>query len=388
MSKDEKTTITAMSVVLTLGILITALTLGWPIWAWLPLGLVPGVGAVLLTNKLRSRRDQLRMQQEFDGMAAAPEPEPEQPRQEPIAEVSLPSAVLDYRFLLSGTAYWLPNPNASGGEHWNLGAVAKDAIVSRAAEVLAAAQPDEHSTLDERLNAVLGTALTVSSGQVLAWGRDLVVTLPDLDKQRLDRLAEVRKEVEVWEHERNHERNIREYLGEDALSSPGSAVVWWLARHHEDSDSGLRAAVENICNLRKLTSAAHETEIPEWSTFEAASSPGTDPVPAYTFHPFGDDGSMRSTFVVNGEVSPNSEQFRVQRLVTLIVEAIADKDEDERSLFVQRQAQLLDLHGYHEEAAALRARFDMDSPSQDETASAPATEEEDWPHTLVLDEDS
>ena len=44
------------------------------------------------------------------------------------------------------------------------------------------------------------------------------------------------------ERQREYEKNLREYLGNDVLTTSGSAVVWWLARHLED-DQAVPAAV-------------------------------------------------------------------------------------------------------------------------------------------------
>ena len=371
MSKEEKTTAAAAAGALALIVLVAGLSLGWSAWTWAPIAALPVIGAAALVHQVGVRRDQRAKQREYV-RKERPEPEPEPPRREPFADVSVRSAVPDYWFLLSGTAFWLPNPRVADGGHWNPGAVAKDAVVSRAAEVLRQAQPDEHSALTERLNAVLGVAIVDPSGNVQAWGGDLQVALADSDQKRLHRLADVRKEVEVWEHERNHERNVREYLGADVLSSPGSAVVWWLARHLEDQDSGLHAAVENIGPLRQLTFAAHQAGTPEWPNADSAWSA---PVAGYHFAP-----ALDSAYAVNG--GSETGRSRGQRLVDLLVETTADHEQDERDLFVEQQARLLEAHGCRQEAAMLRERFDLARLPSDEAEQAL----DERPSTAVADE--
>lgn len=325
MSKDEKNTIAAVAGVLALLVVVVGLTLGWPAWVWIPLAVLPAVAGVVLGKRIASSR----RPEPFPEPSVEPDQPPSaEPNQVDLPEVSLPSAVPDYRFLVSGTVYWRRNSKSPGREHWNLDSVAKEAITSRAGAALLTAQPHEYSVLAERLNVELGTEQLVPSGHVSAWGGAFVVTLPEADRNRLQRLADVRKNIEVWEQERSHERNVREYLGDDVLSSPGSAVVWWLARHYQDEGSGVSTAVDNIGRLRDLTAAAHETHNP---TRRAAN--GDAPV-----------------------------QDGICPLVTWIDETFADRDEGERDLFVRWQVRELVRYQKHEEAAALRAHYSIEEP--------------------------
>lgn len=374
MSTNEKFAVALVAVVPFLLILITGLTQGWPTWSWLLLSLLsPAVSVLLARSIKRSRAQQF---QEYRQMSAPPPPlpQPEQPRQEILPSVAVPSAVQDYQFLLSGTIYWRPKANGSPSAHGNLGAVAREAIISRSAEVLAHERPDNHSLLNERLNAVLGTVLPAPSGEVDAWASGISVTLPEVDLKRLHRLAEVRKEEEVWEHERNHERNVREYLGGDVLGNPGRAVVWWLARHTEQKDSGLEATVKNIDDLRRLTSAAHATEIPEWQNPDAqASTPSSASMPGNSFHPSGDDGTQQP-FNFNGGTP---EQTATEKLLAYFDETVRSSEPDERDLFVRRVAQVFDTHGQNADATELRRRFGVSSYVSEEPISEPVAGEAD-----------
>lgn len=348
-SKDEKNTITAVVGVLALLVVVVGLTLGWPAWVWLPLAILPPVGGVVLAKQIASGR----RPEPVPEPIAEPDPPPTpESKQVELSGVSLPSAVPDYRFLVSGSVYWRRNSKSPGREHRNLDSVAKDAIISRAGETLLTAQPHEHSTLAERLNVELGTENLVPSGHVYAWGEGFAVTLPEADRDRLQRLADVRKDVEVWEHERNHERNLREYLGDDVLSSPGSAVVWWLARHYQDKDSGVSAAADNIGPLRDLTTAAQETQIPE------QSQPGEWGFASDGRWAVDGEGFSRS---VISDGSGGSVQDRIRSLITCIDGIFADRETDERDLFVDRQARLLDTCQKHEAAAALRAHYNVEA---------------------------
>ncbi|MCE3034603.1 hypothetical protein [Streptomyces sp. CMSTAAHL-2] len=74
-----------------------------------------------------------------------------------------------------------------------------------------------------------------------------------------DRLAKVRKDKAVWEHQRTYEQSKRQYLGEDVLKNTGSAVVWWLAKN----DEHVEKTVADLGLLAQLTSAANDSDIPE-----------------------------------------------------------------------------------------------------------------------------
>ncbi len=408
MSDEKKFVTTGAAAALALFFFIAGPVLGWPWPLWLLFGFLPPTAATLLVRSTDRKREQQRMHAELREVQTPPPPppEPKRPGQEVLSNVSLRSAAPDYRFLLSGTVYWLSNPNDPGGTHGNPGALAREAIVSRAAEVLETQRPEEHSVLTERLNGVLGAALLVPPGGIEAWGQDISVALPEDDRKRLHRLAAVRKEEEVWEHERNHERNVREYLGEDVLRDPGRAVVWWLARHHGSEDSGLRTTVNNVKALRDLTSAAHSTEVPEWQDPEPAVSEASHdpwaspfvPTPGHVFTPSGDDGFSQPSFVFAGETSPcrdepsaRPEEAPAQRLLSFVEEATAERENDERSMLADRIARVLDEHAHHEIATELRKHFDADSyaPTEADSESIEdetGTADTDEPHSYGPDE--
>lgn len=85
------------------------------------------------------------------------------------------------------------------------------------------------------------------------------LVLPEQDRQRLDKLAAIRKEEDVWEYERRREQSMRRYLGTDVLKDPGSAVVWWLARNNGQVET----AVQSIDLLVQLSRAANRLNIPK-----------------------------------------------------------------------------------------------------------------------------
>ncbi|MFF5016155.1 hypothetical protein [Streptomyces sp. NPDC001165] len=106
---------------------------------------------------------------------------------------------------------------------------------------------------------------------------DISLILLEQDQERLDRLADVRKDKAVWEHQRKYEQSKRQYLGEDVLKDTGSAVVWWLAKN----DEHVERTVADLALLAQLTSAANDTDIPERLQNLVSQQPGERIAPEF-----------------------------------------------------------------------------------------------------------
>ncbi|MGW5052744.1 hypothetical protein [Actinokineospora sp. NPDC004072] len=259
-----------------------------------------------------------------DSRAAAPvvyQPVPVQPAavQAPpgthIRDVALPSAAADYRFLLHGLVRWRAAADApvTGAER-----IAVNAVVERAQRITRQEPPEVHDLIAPRLAVELGQPAPDRTGLVEAWLEEVVVTLPDADLQRLRRLADVRKDEQVWEQERQLERNKRRYLRDDVLQSTGSAVVWWLAQ----DPTRVEQTVSLIGALAKLSAVAQDRPL--------------DPV----FEQF--------------EEVPETVEAAVRRLMDEVVPGSA---EHVRSDFADRLASLASELGADEVAARIREAF-------------------------------
>ncbi|MPY59203.1 hypothetical protein [Streptomyces spongiae] len=176
-----------------------------------------------------------------------------------ITRVPLPSKVPDYDFLFSARVRWCPVDPTAGDQLTNPGALAVEAVLARARAITAAVEPFRSSLVQHELNGALGVMAPDREDHVQAMALDVVLTLSDADQERLDRLAAIRKDETVWEHQRRYEQNKREYLGSDVLTSTGSAVVWWLAKN----DDHVEKTVKDIGLLARLSSAANNTEVSE-----------------------------------------------------------------------------------------------------------------------------
>ncbi len=342
MTNEEKTLLAGLTVTAIGAPVIIGLVLRWPIWLWVLLIVVLLLVPFQARRTILFRSHQRELRQQAFPQPPAPraelEPAPTPPPQfqrEILASVPLDSGADDYDFLFAATVYWRTVPRPGGWQHANPAALATQAIITRAREVTIQEPPHRCAMAQVRLESALGTVLGDDSGFVEAWAAQVRLTLTEADLARLRRLADVRKEQDVWEHERQHERDRRAYLTDDVLKNTGSAVVWWLAHANED----VRSTVSLIDTLRRLTAAANNTEVPELDR-----TPGTVPIPPAP------------------EVSVTD---RVRGLMDAL-----DLDEPGRALFVRRLAKLLAGAGRQDAADDILAAFEP--PPETGPTSEPA----------------
>ncbi|MGH3912638.1 MAG: hypothetical protein ACRDTC_04410 [Pseudonocardiaceae bacterium] len=351
MTTAEKKLVAVLTFAAVLVPLVLSAAFDWSAWSWLLLTVVLlAVPGLMIQNiQRRGQRDRLR-----NPYAAQPvEEDKPAAQQTPIVDVALPSSVADYDFRFSATAYW----HAVAGStvrHADLGCLATDALVARARAITAAEHPSRVDALQHRLAAMLGAVALDRSRAVEAWAEQVTLTLPELDLERLRKHSEVRKDKEIWEHERDHERSKRQYLGDDVLKSTGSAVVWWLTR----KDNDIEEAVRLIGALAQLSAAANDRDVPELfrHLVPVSALPGQS-----SFDPW--DGDQRFSDGSSARSGP-----------AVLMDAPLDIDEDQRPLFARRFAQLVDMAGKPEAAEEIRRRFD--TPVVDEPAETPAPDHE------------
>lgn len=227
----------------------------WPLWVWILLEIVL-VSALLINRQAQQRqhREELR-RQTFEPPV---QPRPEIPVSSSVLPVTpLSSAKPDYDLLFGCTMKWRPVDHHVGAEQGDLRALAAEHLVGRAAALVAQESPANLAPAQHRLTVALGQAERDRSGRYLVWAEEVSLVVPEADAIRLRKLSDLRKEEELWEHERSFERSVRTYLGDDVLKNTGSAVVWWLAKHTEQvsETAGL------ITTLARLSAAANNTEV-------------------------------------------------------------------------------------------------------------------------------
>lgn len=323
----------------------------WPVWLWS----VPAAVAVVLAILLASAR------------SPEPEPEPEQAadsdeppwKETRVDEVALPSRVPDYDFLFSATVWWRPIPNTTGLMHADPASLAIETVLTRARELTEREIPERLDLVLHRLNGALGTQIRDTSRLVEAMGGRVELRLSEDDRNRLGKLSEVRKTEEVWERERRYEQNKRAYLGEDVLKSPGSAVVWWLARH----DDKVTEAVDLIGPLAQLSAAANDEAVDDLYT-HLVPQPMLQAVPfldgAAPSRRRDDDGEDGSGAGPSGHpgpagpTGPTRGPLVIGPLNQLLDDVELAKESPERKVYARRVAEFTDAVGRSEQARLIR----------------------------------
>ncbi|MER6441725.1 hypothetical protein ABT275_36045 [Streptomyces sp. NPDC001185] len=270
MTTGRKTTTIFLTVLGALLSMILGLMQEWPSWAWAALAVVV-VGAPVTAFKIAAiRRGSLPA--DFTNFVPAT---PIERREHHVSGVALPSNWPDYDFIFSATVRW--HPLEARGDHCvlNPAGLAVDAVLDRARALTEQRDPGRASFVQHELSGALSTLHPDPSGHLQVMAENITLTLQESDQERLDKLAEVRKDKAVWEHQRKYEQSKREYLGDDVLKDTGSAVVWWLAKN----DNQIDKTVSDPGLLAQLTSAANDTDIPERLQELISSSSGpSEPV--------------------------------------------------------------------------------------------------------------
>jgi hypothetical protein len=280
--------------------------------------------------------------------------------EETVVDVLLPSGREDYSFLFSATVLWQPiQPAAEESTSSTAAALAVDAVLKRAREITEDRDPGHVSLVRHELAGVLAEMKEDSARRLWARAELVRLRLPNQDQQRLEKLAAVRKEKDIWEHERKYEQSKREYLGEDVLKDPGSAVVWWLAKNDDQVDKTVR----DIGLLARLSSAANNVEVPEtFQQFVAGLASAYAPGPA--------DPDFNGSGMFGPNVNGRSATDHFDEFMTII--GMGDGD-PKRLLFAQQVANLATAYGRQDIADEMMRRFD--TPDDDEYPPEPYDDE-------------
>ncbi|MEU4835812.1 hypothetical protein [Streptosporangium sp. NPDC023615] len=340
------------------GLLLAGLAMFAPLppWIWAVLAALAGA-AVLLFVRGFGRGTRTAPTTE----TAYVPPPPLEPLCQRI-EVTLSSMEEDYDFLFSATVRWSPIGGMTGDPDANLGGLAIGAVLERARSITENRPPGRASLVQHELNGALGTMQPDATGRVRAMADSIALTLSDHDRQRLDRLAEIRKQKAVWEHERKHEQSRRDYLGQDVLKDPGSAVVWWLAKNDEQVEK----VVEDLDSLARLSSAANNREVPEYFRNLVSWPPS---------HPSMDgDEPFDSPAPQNGgpfRPPPEGGASAADIFAAFLGAAGYPEGGDERVMLGSYVADYLARSGRQDVADDLRRRFDPFMAGQESSSSAP-----------------
>ncbi|MFG3235955.1 hypothetical protein ACGFZG_29925 [Streptomyces antibioticus] len=324
----------------------------WSAWLWGFVCIVTTSGSLLLVITVLSG-DRASADPYEPGEPEAPAAPTEQPYQETrVVDAPLSSAAAGYDFLFSATVWWRPVPGHADRSGGAFPALAVSSVVSRASEVVRHEAPDRASFARYVLEGELGVSLQDRSGRVTAMAADVTLTLAPADRERLRKLNDLRKDEEIWEYERQHERNKRRYLGDDVLKSAGSAVVWWLS-HHEDE---IERAVDMIGPLAQIAAAANDEEVPE--LFRHLLVP---PVGARSEATVG--GPLWEGQSRRDGMSDREEEVGVSDRLLLLLTALGLKPGmDAYTVFVHRVVRNLETTGLTEAAEEIRRTLLLSDP--------------------------
>jgi hypothetical protein len=209
--------------------------------------------------------------------AATPDPEQESDPllQEVLTEVELPTARPDYSMIFSARVMWQALPlSTDEAPHADLAAVARYAVIERAAAFVKDREPSDLDVARSALAARLGSMEPDSARIVRAQAANVGLDLRDDDLERLRVEADRRKTGLTWQQERDHKRNVMDYLQGDVLTSPGRALVWWLAEHPED----IQGAVDQVGQLTRLSAVSQGRGDPGAPGPQLVPQPGGRPV--------------------------------------------------------------------------------------------------------------
>ncbi|WP_367126176.1 hypothetical protein [Streptomyces phytohabitans] len=290
-----------------------------------------------------------------------------------VTDIPLPSGMDDYDFLFSATIRWCPGTAPDRAPLVNAVGLATHSIVERAREVVATQAPYRSALAQHLLSAALGCMRPDATGRVEAMAENVELSLSETDRQRLNKLSTTRKNKELWEHERNYERNKRDYLGEDVLKDPGSAVVWWLSK----DETRVEDTVQLIGTLAQLSAAARNEEVPDEFQPYLNSFPSPEASAQNGFHDaFSENGraghpyDMTSAFPYGtasghtGGVPPGAAAAEaVEQLLTALE---LSADEPVGVLLTDRITEAVHGAGKAEEAEELGRRFSPPPPPEDE----------------------
>ncbi|GAA2453896.1 hypothetical protein [Streptomyces macrosporus] len=349
MTSGAKTVTVFLTVICGLLLTVVGVSARWPVWAWAALAVLL-VALPVSVVKAATRRGGPVPVEMIPHITEAPV----ERREERVTGVALPSLWEDYDFLFSATVRWCPTGAPSEEPVLNPAGLAVDAILDRARDITEKREPGRASLVQHELNGALGRMRPDATGSLHVMAESVTLVLPEHDRERLERLAAVRKDKAVWEHQRKHEQSKREYLGEDVLKDTGSAVVWWLAKNDEQVDKTVR----DIGLLAQLASAANDTDVPE-RLRHLVPQPPRETTGAEASH-LGDFASAAPSQDPGASTADRYDAF---------LRAMGLPEEDARRYLVTRHvAEAVKAQGLYETAEELLRRFD--APEGPE-ASAP-----------------
>jgi hypothetical protein len=372
MTSQNKVVAATVAGVAVIAVIVLGVSLHWPAAVTILVVLVVGAVAALAYLGGTRRRPGPHQQHVLVSSTPVVEPPPAVNILS-VQGVNLASAWADYEFTFDATVYWRSVGGPSATSHLRPGALAVDTIIRRAAQVAASEPPTMHIRLQHRLLDALGVVDGDPAGRIEAWADQVRTTVSPADLERLQMMADLRKNKAVWELRRGEECDKREYLTQDVLKSTGSALVWWLSRN----ESNVTGAVDLIGTMARLSAAAKNEDVPDLFRHLLPSDALPDP---NRFTTLGSDGAGQP---FGFDFAPFNGSRSAVDLVTALMGAL-NLDDEQRAMFAAQVANDIESTGDEATAEEVRRRFDVmtedPEPAPPPPDDMPATEAM-WPVT-------
>jgi hypothetical protein len=167
-----------------------------------------------------------------------------------VDDLPLRSATEGYHFLFSCTVrYQQVRP---GEPHSAPHDVARYAVARQAVQLAASTDLLSHSGLESMIASYVGSARYELNGQLRVWATNVVVRVADADVQAMHKQHELRREMELWRHQKEMECHERDHVAR-MLVDPRQTVAWWVSRNPQH----IGQAMGMVEPLTQLSAAIH-----------------------------------------------------------------------------------------------------------------------------------
>ncbi|GAA2809165.1 hypothetical protein [Kribbella solani] len=174
-------------------------------------------------------------------------PAEEVPEVSQLSTSGLPTADETVFLELSATVHW----QAAKPESYHAD-VAREFVLRRAREVTSRWQPAQYALAQHELAAAIGRPESDGTGELEVWASELRLQLPEAVQHHLAKLDEAHRAGLLWEVGASNQSKVRAHLRDDALRTPASAIVWWLAQN----EGSVQQAVDLAGVLTRLSQLA------------------------------------------------------------------------------------------------------------------------------------
>lgn len=339
----------------------------------LPAGWLVALLAALIVLVIIVLRDGETSHNAADMIQPDPRPEtpsaPQPPSSRAVYDARVPSAAAEYEFSFSCTTYWTAVGLPSRRD--DLGELAITTMLKRARRVLALVEPTEEAVAKHEVTNALQLAQPDETQQIRVWADNIQVRLPEVYMRRAEQRAELRRQQEIADLERQLEKDFRAYLSEDALATPGTATVWWLSKNPTE----IEQCVELYQTLRTLSDAANDRirpdsasdrflDTPSDGQFAGDSAAGWSEQPGIRW-PMTDDGAARTVLFAVPERAGESEPASRPSFAEAVEALLDGLDPAERKLKAFELANLEETFNHPTRAQQIRASYDVARIGQD-----------------------